>query len=428
MSDFPKALQIEITNKCNFKCIYCIRKFWNITPKDMEFQSYHKLSENFKRLDKLILYGLGEPLVHPDFLKMLCLARDQLKDNGEICFSTNGSLLNNKIADKIVKEIGVNRISFSLDTIEHTKLENLRVGSKTSNIIKNLKYVSKIKKLSKVPLTLSLEMVILKDNFQDLPNLIKFAGENNIDSILVTNIITYSEIFEARYIYATINKKSYEISKEILNEGEKLIHDAVVESHSLSYIQTPSINSIRKYHELWVEVEKSGYWLNLPFLIKKMDEFAILNEVENIFKESLTIAKEYGVKLELPNLFADKKTRFCPYIKDDITVIRADGKIVPCMSFMYAHSEYVNFHVKRIKEVIFGDIKEKSLEEIWNDKSYTQFRLLRKFINENIPWCGDCVYSTLGCFYVNSNEIDCQRNNYSCSECLYSVGIAKCML
>lgn len=45
MSDeFPKALQIEVTNKCNFNCQMCIRHVWKAKPLDMDLALFQKIA------------------------------------------------------------------------------------------------------------------------------------------------------------------------------------------------------------------------------------------------------------------------------------------------------------------------------------------------------------------------------------------------
>ncbi|MEM2673829.1 MAG: radical SAM protein, partial [Candidatus Bathyarchaeia archaeon] len=83
--DCPKTLQIEVTNECNFNCQMCIRRVWNAKPENLNLDLYKKIVEAISQcLDKLILYGLGEPLLNPNFLNMLKIARRKLPKDCEI--------------------------------------------------------------------------------------------------------------------------------------------------------------------------------------------------------------------------------------------------------------------------------------------------------------------------------------------------------
>ncbi|MEM3628178.1 MAG: hypothetical protein QXE06_02300 [Candidatus Bathyarchaeia archaeon] len=44
--EFPEALQIEITNKCNFNCQMCIRRVWNAKPIEINMTLYRKSPEH----------------------------------------------------------------------------------------------------------------------------------------------------------------------------------------------------------------------------------------------------------------------------------------------------------------------------------------------------------------------------------------------
>lgn len=170
-----------------------------------------------------------------------------------------------------------------------------------------------------------------------------------------------------------------------------------------------------------------GYSINLPALLNYGEKIREVLKLEKKFDEIKRLAFEYGVKINIPKLFANLKKRSCDYMEKEISFLKANSEVAPCMLYAYEHDEYLNFHYKRIKKISYGNVTEKNLEEIWKNKNYIEFREERKNF-DNIPWCGECVYSTLDCWYVNSNEVDCYGNSPTCNECLFSCGIAKCIL
>ncbi len=277
----------------------------------MNFPTFRKLAESFGDLNKIILYGQGEPLAHERFADIVKLTREKLGYEGEIDFSTNGSMLTEALAYKLVKSIGVNKISFSLDTLERSNLEKFRVGAVGSSIIENLVNISKIKSKSKFPFSLSLEVILMKDNYKDLPNLIKFAAENDIDDVLVTNLIVYSEVLNGQQLYIPSSRKSYEIVENVLDKGWDIIHAATVGAYGLTHTGKYEQDDLERYSKLWERVENGGYWMNLPLLLKMRDQLDRIKEVEDVFKESSKIARKGGVNLQLPSIFADRRSRAC---------------------------------------------------------------------------------------------------------------------
>jgi len=427
--DFPNILQIEPTNTCNFSCIMCMRNFWDANLGFMDVDLYKKIineaSDNAKRV---VLYGMGEPLHHPGFIEMVRLAREKLNQESEIFFSTNGSLLKPNIADKLVINIGVDSISVSVDTSDFAKLEKIRVGAMAKQIFETLKYLSKIKEKAKRDFKLGVEAVIMKSNLADLPTLTRNLGELGIDYLTVSHIIPYNQIIGKEIVYFTYSKEAYQIAKEIADLGWSFIRDSIYETFRLTYGDYGGFNSLAKMNEIMARAKDLGIEVNFPLIIDYKELRPLIKEVERVFEESKKIASSYGMKIDLPAIFLSSKNRHCPYIDKNAMVIRHDGKVAPCFNFMYTHTLYINKHMRTEKEVIFGDLNYQSIREVWNSPEYTSFRGYLRDINRHVPWCGDCPYSSLECWFTRSNEMDCYGNKPSCSECLYSVDIAKCLI
>ena len=87
--------QIEITNRCNLACIYCVHRIMKRKQEDMTLDIFEKTLELCKFLwrrgtqQELWLHGLGESLLHPEFLTYCELARKKLPGL-IIRVSTNG--------------------------------------------------------------------------------------------------------------------------------------------------------------------------------------------------------------------------------------------------------------------------------------------------------------------------------------------------
>ena len=121
--------------------------------------------------------------------------------------------------------------------------------------------------------------------------------------------------------------------------------------------------------------------------------------------------------------FEFRTERRCNFISQDGVVIRSDGEVVPCYRLMYSYEEhYLGIH-RKINVKSFGNIKEKSLEEIYNTREYAWFRFVVK--NSLYPSCGDCRLRE-SCDFILSTERDCWGNAPSCSDCLWARRIVIC--
>lgn len=423
--DYPEALQIEVTNRCNFNCQMCIRRVWDAKLVDLNLDLYKNLAPTFRHLKRLILYGLGEPFINPSFIEMLKIARENLPSDSEIIVSTNGSLLNPILSEKVLK-IGIDNISFSIDTADISKLKHIREGSEPSALLNNFRHIARMKRLNKNSFKLGVEAVIMKSNFMDLPSLIEEAAREGVDYILVSHVVPYTEDIFNNSIYITISEKPLEIVKSILPYGRKIMLDAIYETFGRIYGVKFELEVSKIISEFWEKAEKIGYWINLPLLFESIDKITLIKKIEEVFSLSRKIAYEYGVDLRLPKLCPDAKDRKCPYIDRSTAFIRSDGMVTPCSEFAYKHPIYVNAHVKILNPVILGNLRTENVVYVWNKEVYVSFREIRQRISDNMPWCGDCPYSASKCFFTETNNMDCYINEPSCNECLYSVNLAQC--
>jgi cyclic pyranopterin phosphate synthase len=118
-------LRISLTDRCNFRCVYCM-------PENMMFRHQSELMDDdevlyFVRLfaslgfDKFRLTG-GEPTVRPH---LVGLVRDIVNTSGvkSLSMTTNGVIMK-KLAHPLA-EAGLQRVNISLDTLDPKKFEML---------------------------------------------------------------------------------------------------------------------------------------------------------------------------------------------------------------------------------------------------------------------------------------------------------------
>ena len=118
-----RDLRISVTDRCNFRCVYCMPKEvfgpdYQFLHRDMvlTFEEIARLARIFTGfgVKKIRLTG-GEPLVRkdfPDLLKMLSEIPDL-----DLTMTTNGSLLP-RFADQL-KRSGLKRVTVSLDSLDN---------------------------------------------------------------------------------------------------------------------------------------------------------------------------------------------------------------------------------------------------------------------------------------------------------------------
>lgn len=119
-----RDLRISVTDRCNFRCTYCMPKEvfnsnYQFLVRDdlLSFEEITRLAELFVQqgVRKLRLTG-GEPLLRKN-LDVLITELNSISDIDDIALTTNASILTLSRA-KQLKEAGLHRITVSLDAID----------------------------------------------------------------------------------------------------------------------------------------------------------------------------------------------------------------------------------------------------------------------------------------------------------------------
>ncbi|RLE60396.1 MAG: radical SAM protein [Thermoprotei archaeon] len=423
---YPRVLQIEPTNKCNLNCIMCVRNTWhNEQLRDLDYKTYTRLiDESVNRLKRIALYGFGEPLVNHRFENMVSYARTILGDSVKILTVTNGTMFVEDRARKIL-DAGIDEIAFSIETFDKLKLYRIRIGAENYDVLTNLRELLRLKK--EYDVRVGIATVIMRSNYKELPKMVLEAANMGVDFIVFSHLVPYYESMVSEMAYTLASKQAImmieKLGVEVEDLGRKAVYDVLSQIYS-----GRSTGAKVQYLLLWKKLSEKNYSINPDIVKDVLQKKRFLNDVEKTLEEARKIAKEKGIEARIPSVYADANNRSCPYINEDAAMVTAAGDVVPCMDFAYAHPLYVNGHVKWIKKIVFGNLREKNMEEIWNSQRFVEFRKVRKNMSKTIPWCADCPFSTRYCWYVQDNSYDCYGNETGCNECIYSAGLAHCII
>src|SRR5689334_4045015 len=103
-------LRISVTDRCNFRCTYCMPQAeyeWLDRREILTFEEITRLAGLFVKLGvhKIRLTG-GEPLLRKD-LELLIAQLAHVKGVDDLCLTTNGALLADKVP--VLKRAGLTR-------------------------------------------------------------------------------------------------------------------------------------------------------------------------------------------------------------------------------------------------------------------------------------------------------------------------------
>lgn len=187
--NIPKEIQIEPTIHCNLDCIMCNKKARIRGSKDMTFEEFKKVLNQFPNLEKIHLHGIGEPFLNQDFFNMLKFAKQK---GINVCFNSNFTFVTKELAEKLV-DLEIDEIRVSLDADNKQDYEKVRRKDLFETVIKNIEILSRTKEeLNKDKPKIVLVIVAMKNNLKQIKGIVKIAADKKINLIVVQNMQSWS--------------------------------------------------------------------------------------------------------------------------------------------------------------------------------------------------------------------------------------------
>ena len=176
-------VRISVTDRCDFRCVYCMAENMNFLPKKelLSLEELDRLCSTFVELGvkKLRITG-GEPLVRKNIIELFKglsrhLETGQLE---EMLVTTNGSQLSKLAPD--LYATGVRRINVSVDTLDPKKFQAITRWGQIDQVLDG------IKAAQKAGLKVKINAVALKGvNEFEIPDMMHWAHDQGMDFTLI---------------------------------------------------------------------------------------------------------------------------------------------------------------------------------------------------------------------------------------------------
>jgi GTP 3',8-cyclase len=176
-------LRVSVTDRCDFRCVYCMSEHMTFLPKKdlLTLEELDRLCSAFVRrgVKKLRITG-GEPLVRKNILWLFRALGRHLESGAldEVTLTTNGSQLA-KYATEL-KSAGVKRINVSIDTLDPVKFKAITRWGDLSVVLNGLDAAQN------AGLKVKINAVALKGvNEHEITDLVRFAHGRGADLTLI---------------------------------------------------------------------------------------------------------------------------------------------------------------------------------------------------------------------------------------------------
>ena len=140
----PEIVQIESTNICNAKCVFCPRDEMHRRQGVMSWDLYRKIVDECAELGitHIRVHNYGEPFIDKRLVEKVRYAKQ--KGIEEVGMISNGSLITDAVARGMI-DAGLDAINISVDASGKEVFESTRLGLKYDKVIANIERLVRIR-------------------------------------------------------------------------------------------------------------------------------------------------------------------------------------------------------------------------------------------------------------------------------------------
>jgi MoaA/NifB/PqqE/SkfB family radical SAM enzyme len=187
----PVCLYLETTNRCNLWCETCPRTFEDLEPPaDMSWDLFTGIVDQFPRIARVVLHGVGEPMM----VKALPRMVRYLKERGtHVLFNTNGTLLTEGKGRELIAA-GLDELRVSLDAAEPRAFLAVRGKDMFDRVLRNVRAFTRLQRAEGIERpVVSLWLTGLRETIDQLPDFVRLAHRIGVAEVYLQRLVFMPE-------------------------------------------------------------------------------------------------------------------------------------------------------------------------------------------------------------------------------------------
>jgi MoaA/NifB/PqqE/SkfB family radical SAM enzyme len=187
----PVCLYLETTNRCNLLCTTCPRTFEALEPPaDMSWDLFIRIVDQFPRITRVVLHGVGEPMMVRALPRMI----RYLKDRGTyVLFNTNATLLTRRKGQELI-DSGLDELRVSLDAAEPHAFQLVRGRDMFARIVRNIRAFRAMQRgLAVERPRVSLWLTGLRETVAQLNAFVRLAHDIDVAEVYLQRLVYFPE-------------------------------------------------------------------------------------------------------------------------------------------------------------------------------------------------------------------------------------------
>lgn len=224
VATLPRTLYLETTNRCDSKCQTCIRTFQTLEPpKDLTLAELKGVVEQFPVLDRVVLHGIGEPLLNRELFEMIAY----LKAKGTtVLFNSDAITLTPKRALQLI-ESGLDEFRVSMDAATREMFLKVRGVDRFDLVVGNVEHLVQLQRqLQRETPRVSLWFTAMKVNLEELPAFVRLAAGIGVPEVYVQRLVFYGQGLAVQE--QSLHRALQEREERLIQEAEALARSSQI--------------------------------------------------------------------------------------------------------------------------------------------------------------------------------------------------------
>jgi radical SAM protein with 4Fe4S-binding SPASM domain len=187
----PSDLILVVTNYCNLRCVMCPQGMREVRrPEHTPLGFAAGIRGFLRRAQRVILSGVGEPLLAPAFWDVV----EGLKDKafGLLRIHTNGHFLTEENTARLLQS-GLNLLLVSLDAATEPTYRSIRGSDFARPLAGIRRLVAARKRHAGSRLRIGLTMTLMRDNIPEATKFIRLARDLEVDTAIFSQLFIFGD-------------------------------------------------------------------------------------------------------------------------------------------------------------------------------------------------------------------------------------------
>jgi hypothetical protein len=122
----PKSVKIELSPRCNYKCVYCGYSYRKDTRNDMDFELFKKITKEMKEIgvEEIGVFYIGESFINPKLLTDCVAYLKQELRIPYVFLTSNASLAKPEVV-KDLMALGLDSLKWSCNAANDEQFKNM---------------------------------------------------------------------------------------------------------------------------------------------------------------------------------------------------------------------------------------------------------------------------------------------------------------